>query len=130
MFSKRSLDEVLEELMLRESIFHRPDPGNTRRDFENMIVADFCEVGASGRLYTRGEVLDALEGLHASRDDPVSKTSNPQIRELAPDLFLLTYSLVQDKERRTRRASLWQRMPEGWKILYHQGTIVTDSDSG
>jgi hypothetical protein len=24
----------------------------------------------------------------------------------------------------TRRATLWRRMSSGWKILYHQGTVV------
>jgi hypothetical protein len=36
------------------------------------------------------------------------------------------HTLLQDRERRTRRAPLWQRIAEGWKIIYHQGTIVKD----
>jgi len=28
--------------------------------------------------------------------------------------------------RKTRRATLWQRSPEGWKILYHQGTVIAE----
>ena len=31
-------------------------------------------------------------------------------------------------ERRTHRATLWQRDPAGWKILFHQGTVVEDED--
>lgn len=45
--------------------------------------------------------------------------------ELAPDNFLLTYTLYQG-ERATRRATLWRRHGAAWKIVYHQGTIVED----
>jgi hypothetical protein len=47
-------------------------------------------------------------------------------RELAPDVYLLTYTLLQDHTRRTRRSTIWQRTDAGWKILYHQGTIVQE----
>jgi hypothetical protein len=40
---------------------------------------------------------------------------------------LLTYTLLQNKQRLTRRATIWQRTAEGWKIVYHQGTIVQDA---
>jgi hypothetical protein len=46
---------------------------------------------------------------------------------LAADLYLLTYTLLQDKVRLTRRSTIWQRTAEGWKIVYHQGTIVQDA---
>jgi len=42
---------VLEELIKREPIFHRPEFGTTRADFENMTSPDFWEIGASGRRY-------------------------------------------------------------------------------
>jgi hypothetical protein len=32
--------------------------------------------------------------------------------------------LIQNRIRRTRRATLWQRTEVGWQILFHQGTIV------
>jgi len=46
-------------------------------------------------------------------------------RRLAEDLYLLTYTLLQ-VERTTRRATIWQRTQSGWKIVFHQGTIVQD----
>jgi hypothetical protein len=39
--------DVLNELIQREPIFHRPELGTTRQDFENMTVETFWEVGAS-----------------------------------------------------------------------------------
>ena len=52
------------------------------------------------------------------------ETSGFHCAELAPDTYLLTYTLVQDKARVTRRSSIWRRALDGWKILYHQGTLV------
>ncbi|MES1153696.1 MAG: DUF4440 domain-containing protein, partial [Rhodanobacter sp.] len=52
---------VLEALRRREPIFHRPEFGSTRADFERMAAADFWEIGASGRRYSRAHVLDVLE---------------------------------------------------------------------
>ena len=42
------LEPVLNELMLREPIFHRPEFGRSRHDYAAQIVDDYWEVGASG----------------------------------------------------------------------------------
>ena len=47
------LTEILAELSSREPIFHRPEYGTTRADFEKMMADDFWEVGASGARYSR-----------------------------------------------------------------------------
>ena len=115
---------MLEELRAREPIFHRPEFGTTRRDFEAMTEPDFWEVGASGRRYSREYVLDELEKRHAAGHEDVWEASEFHCRRLAEDVFLLTYTLVQDGTRVTRRSTIWQRTAEDWKIVFHQGTIV------
>jgi hypothetical protein len=52
------------------------------------------------------------------------KRREPIFHEIAPDKYPLTYALVQDATRVTRRATIWRRSSDGWKIVYHQGTIV------
>ena len=121
------LADVLEELIRREPIFHRPELGTTRADFEGMTTSDFWEVGASGRRYSREYILDLLEERYASPHDDFWQTRDFQCRRLARNVYLLTYTLLQQNERRTRRSTIWQRTPEGWKIVFHQGTIVQDS---
>jgi len=118
------LSEVLAELSRREPIFHRPELGTTRADFEKMTVEDFWEVGASGCRYSRAYVLDELEKRHAVPHSDIWDTTDFHCRRLAPDVYLLTYTLVQDKKRRTQRSTIWQRTTQGWKIVYHQGTMV------
>jgi hypothetical protein len=59
--TKPELAGIFAELIAREPIFHRPEFGATRADFERMTADDFWETGASGRRYTREFVLDVLE---------------------------------------------------------------------
>jgi len=122
-----ALADVLSDLQKREPIFHRPEFGTTRRDFEAMTDENFWEVGASGRVYSREHVLNVLEQRFKDgppADDPW-QTSDFRCGQLGESVFLLTYVLTQGM-RKTRRATLWQRSPEGWKILYHQGTVIAE----
>lgn len=120
------LSVILADLSRREPIFHRPELGTARADFEKMTVADFWEVGASGRHYSRSHVLDELEKRYAAPHIDEWETMDFRCRKLASDVYLLTYTLVQNKTRCTRRSTIWQRTGEDWRIVYHQGTIVQD----
>jgi len=124
----RGLIEVLQELEGREPIFHRPEFGSARRDYEAMTDAGFWEVGASGRRYSREYVLDTLAQRHSQIVEDVWETKEFHCLALSPDTYLLTYTLVQARSRVTRRTSLWRKTREGWKILYHQGTLVAPNN--
>jgi hypothetical protein len=120
-----ALWDVLEELKRREPIFHRRELGTTRADFESMTATDFWEVGASGRRYGREYVLAELEKRYARQHIDLWEAKGFHCRRLAEDVYLLTYTLLQG-ERTTRRATIWQRTETGWKIVFHQGTVVQD----
>ena len=125
------MEAILSELIAREPIFHRPEWGVTRADFENMTARDFWEIGASGRRYDRAYVLNLLEERYAgpnrgSAERDEWEAADFHCRPLADDVYLLTYTLLQNKKRRTRRTTIWAHRPDGWKILFHQGTLVQD----
>jgi hypothetical protein len=122
------LGEILAELSNREPIFHRPEYGTSRADFEGMIAENFWEIGASGHRYSRKYILDALEKRHSKPHEDVWKTRDFHCRELAESIYLLTYTLLQNNQRLTRRSTIWQSTPDGWKIVFHQGTIVEDAE--
>lgn len=121
--TEERLIAIQAELSAREPIFHRPEFGSTRAAFESMTDADFWEVGASGRRYSRASVLNILDDRYAKPMDESWETRDFFCQEIAVDTYLLTYTLLQDS-RVTRRATLWRRSCAGWKIVYHQGTIV------
>jgi hypothetical protein len=122
------LFEVLAELRAREPIFHRPELGTSRADFERMTAEDFWEIGASGRRYSREYVLEVLEERHRSALEDRWETEDFRCQELATGLYLLTYTLRQGA-RVTRRATIWRRVAQEWQIVFHQGTLVEDPAS-
>jgi hypothetical protein len=123
--TRREDRAVLEELRAREPIFHGPLYRLSRAALEALVAEDFWEIGASGRRYSREYVLKTLAARAATPLEDAWEASDFHCRALAADVYLLTYTLLQG-ERRTRRATLWQRAAAGWKILFHQGTVVED----
>ena len=121
-----AMQKVLEDLSRLEPIFHRPELGTARADFERMTTEDFWETGASGRCYSRKTVLDELEKRSSTPHQDDWEASDFRCERLAEDLYLLTYSLVQNHSRHTRRSTIWRETSDGWKIVYHHGTIVQD----
>jgi len=115
---------ILEELVKREPIFHRPEFGTTRADFEKLTSPDFWEIGASGRRYSRSFVLDGLERRYSAPIVEKWGTSEFHCRMLAQNIFLLTYTLPEEGVRLSRRSTIWEFTESGWKIVFHQGTLV------
>jgi hypothetical protein len=119
------LREVERELVDREPVFHRPLLGTTRAELDAATDPDFFEVGASGQVYEREFVLDVVAQRYAdgtAGDDLRGRDFH--CRELAPALYQLSYRLTQG-DRETRRTSLWRRVDGHWRILHHQGTVIT-----
>ena len=127
--TSRSLLRVQEELVQREPIFHRPEFGTTRADFDGMMAEGFWEVGASGRYYGRAHVLDVLEQRGSMPHRETWRAEDFYCQEVAPSTYLLTYTLHQGP-RVTRRTTLWRRQARGWAIVFHQGTVVETADEG
>jgi|SRR5580704_11374235 hypothetical protein len=116
---------VFEQLSRREPIFHTPEFGHTVTEFEKVMDREYWEVGASGRRYSREFILRAV-----GKDIPTDAASagwqiyDCGLRRLCTETYLFTYTLRQP-ERLTRRATIWQNTGDCWRILYHQGTVVS-----
>ena len=86
---------------------------------------EFWEVGASGNVYTKKDVRETLLERYNDPDhQDIWEAKNFELTKIALDNYLLTYILIQDKTRVTRRSTLWRRINGDWKILYHQGTLL------
>lgn len=120
--------QVLEELKAREPIFHHPDKfGKTKQDILDMTCDEFWEVGASGNRYSREYVIEVLLDRYSDPEyKDIWKTKDFKCQEIVHDNYLLTYTLLQGK-RETKRSTIWRRTSSGWKILYHQGTVVQEA---
>jgi hypothetical protein len=117
---------VQEELIQREPLFHRPELGTSRHDFEAMIADDFWETGASGRRYSREFVLETVLQRYSGPHEDQWRTEEFYCQCVSLDHYLLTYTLHQGP-RVTRRATLWRRVAHRWVALYHHGTLVAEA---
>lgn len=128
-------DEVLAALLAREPLLHRREVVATPAELDRELAADFWQWGASGTRYDREAVTSILRRRLASAGpDPFVTESwrleDPRLRQLGPDLYLLTYTLhrqggPQGAPAVTRRSSVWRgSVGQGWQVLFHQGTVV------
>ena len=120
--------EIAAQLREREPVFHREPDGADRPHFESMLVEDFFEIGASGRLYERERVIETVVDRY-ERDDPgvLNEVEEFAVREIGAHLFIATYVLHQPDghaRRTSRRATVWTNATGHWQVVYHQGTIV------
>jgi hypothetical protein len=91
-----------------------------------LLDPEFVEIGASGRFWTRAEVMAGLSDLPGSQPEG-SRYSASDIRgvRLAPGIVHLIFETVDDGHR-ARRSSIWRKTAgeSGWRMYYHQGTLV------
>lgn len=123
-----SPEEAARQLRAREPLFHR-EPRAARRDhFEAMCADGLVHVGASGRLSTRDEIVEAVTARYASGDHGDDTAWVVEQFAATPvgsdgEVWMSTYLLLQGP-RRSRRATLWQWSDRGWQVRYHQGTLT------
>ncbi len=103
------LEGVLEELRQREPIFHTAAFGVTAEERERAMDAEYWEVGASGRRYSREFIQRMLEERPPAEAEAAGwRCREFGLRRLGTETYLLTYTLEQ-AGRTTRRATIWAR---------------------
>jgi ribonuclease HI len=80
-----------------------------------LLHPDWQEVGRSGRLWTRDDILDEIGPIEPVDLEVVS------IERVGADAILLLWRSSADG-RSTLRSSLWVRAGRGWQQRFHQGT--------
>jgi hypothetical protein len=114
-------DEVA-AVIEREVALLRLEVRSSAEQLEELLDPDFVEIGKSGRLWTRGEMIAGL----VADTDPEQHSiniSDMSGRTVGPGFVLLTY-VTQVEGRRARRSSLWRQSMKGWRVLHHQGTPI------
>jgi hypothetical protein len=109
---------------LEESLL-QPDLRKSNRLVE-LLADDFVEFGSSGRVYTRRDLVEALQ----AETPVVQTTSEFKAVMLGPDAALLTYvtRLEATPPRYTLRSSVWKRNGDAWQMVFHQATPTDRGD--
>lgn len=97
-----------------------------------LLSEDFEEFGASGRAWTRDEIVDQL----ATEPYTPPEIEAFRCRVIAPGVALVTYRTVRrDVEtgsaKAANRSSIWKREEKGaWRVVFHQGTPAAEEHTG
>jgi uncharacterized protein YhfF/GNAT superfamily N-acetyltransferase len=117
---------VADELHALELALARRDEAAIPGGYEAVLAPDFAEIGASGRRWTRAEILEVL---HADPPDPSISIEAFAVADLDPGVVLATYDtrgIAPDgTEHRSRRSSIWLRGDDRWQLRFNQGTGAT-----
>lgn len=112
----------VQQVVERELALLAHEVRKSRAWVDELLDPWFQEIGASGRHWTRAEMIDALT---AGDEGPEERIPVVDITgtSIASDVVLLTY--VSDPQRRAaRRSSIWRRTSGQWRLLHHQGTLL------
>ena len=95
---------------------------------DELLADDFLEIGASGRVFGKPQVLTSLPA------EPflIATVEDLEVRALAPEIALATYRLRSrttdaGADRVSMRSSLWIRRGDRWQLRFHQGTLAPGS---
>ncbi len=114
---------VAAELLRAEMLLLDPAVRRNRDRVASLLANDFLEFGASGRIWTRTQILDLL----ATEEYSPPVVEDFVCHRIADDVVLATYRTVRMNEETGQRetalrSSLWIRRSGTWKIRFHQGT--------
>lgn len=101
-------------IALERSLLTDPVRGDAA-EVAALLHSDWQEIGASGRLWAREEMLAEIGPVGPVTMEVVSTS------QLNPDTILLVWRSASDSGTRLR-SSLWVRADGGWRQIFHQGT--------
>ncbi|GAA1367817.1 nuclear transport factor 2 family protein [Streptomyces beijiangensis] len=88
----------------------------------DLLDPEFTEIGASGRRWDATSILTVTSAGSVDPEFPVQVSELSGV-VLAPGIVHLTY-FADDGGRRAWRSSLWRLTAAGWRMYFHQGTLV------
>jgi len=92
-------------------------------ELDALLADGFVEIGSSGRLYTKDEIMRSLP------DEAEAKfiVSDFAARPLSTGTVLATYKvekILAGGSVFSFRSSIWYFTGEGWQMIFHQGTMI------
>ena len=108
----------IDQVIASELALLSPQVRRSPAQVDELLDPDFREIGISGRMWTRPEMVSALAEESSDDDEQVVATElNAAV--VGPGLILVTYT-TDRRESRARRSSLWRRSRSAWRLLHQQ----------
>jgi hypothetical protein len=100
-----------------------PEVRSSLERMEAVLAEDFLEIGLSGRIYDKKQVLQAL----LSEPEVHYEMMDFTMRPLAGEVLLVTYRTIRQEapenpQVHSLRSSIWKKIEDRWQMVFHQGT--------
>jgi hypothetical protein len=122
--SDHAASDPVAQLRALEILLLQPHTRTSPEALANLLTDDFREFGASGRIYTKLEIIAAL----AAESPSTITLTEFDCRFPAPTVALVTYRSHHADATGTPasalRSSLWIHRDGRWQMLFHQGTRI------
>lgn len=118
--------EDLIALQQLEQLLHTNAVRNNKAQLEALLHPEFLEIGRSGRIYNRLEIINEFSNDH---ELPPIKAEDFQLALLSEHVVLITYKTMHvdpngEVHRKTARSSTWVKEDGSWRLRFHQGTSL------
>jgi len=114
---------LAEQLRLLEERLLDPEVRHDRAAAAALLDPEFLEIGSSGRLFTREQILAFL----AEEAPSAVELRDFAARTLAPGVALVRWRSVRPDGAACLRSSVWIRRDGGWRMIFHQGTRISET---
>lgn len=123
----RVMKQIVDDALTLEESHLKPEIRSSRNQLDAMLHENFVEIGASGKIYTKAQILDALP----SQEPSVFEIHDFHARPIDPptpytESIHTHYTLMStDPDGTTRhslRSSIWVLEQGLWQLKFHQGT--------
>ena len=116
---------IKKELILSlENELLKPEVRKSPKKLRELLSEDFVEYCSSGSIYNYDHKDTFYE------ENVEFRLMDFQIRELSKDCILATYKVKKiyhndNIVKSSLRSSIWKFKNNQWKMIFHQGTIIT-----
>lgn len=114
--------DTRERILELEKSLLRPDVRRDHLLLNGLLADDFVEFGATGRVWTKMDIVTAM----GDEESVVRVIGDFDVRHLASNVLLATYLCHHASPSglgpSSRRSSIWREGPDGWQMVFHQGT--------
>lgn len=110
-------DREIGQVLDLERELQSPPCRRDRRRLTELLAPDFAEIGASGRVWNRTQVIQSL----LTEDPEPILLADLDGRRIAEDVVMVQW-FSERTGGRALRTSIWRRSSDGWQLMHHQGT--------
>lgn len=123
-------DEIVKHLRQCEEALLEEGIRRDRAQVSALLSEDFVEFGASGRKWTRDEILVLLENEYYKQATIVDFRCTLLAENVALVTYLAEWNGIPEGIGSSLRSSVWIKQNDVWRLRFHQGTRTENARTG